>query len=165
MGSNNVDLVKKLLRAIDNTDVTELTYEEEGIKIKLCRGSGHPNSHAMMPSNPVVFPAPMVVSSNPVVITKVAEDLPQESPVTPNKYVTVTCPFVGTFYRSPAPNAPSFVKEGQEVRPGEVLCIVEAMKLMNEIECERHVRVAKILVENGSPVDFGQELFLLEPLS
>ncbi len=78
--------------------------------------------------------------------------------------VPVEAPMVGTFYRAPKPDAPPFVSEGDAVKEGQVLCIVEAMKLMNEIEAKVAGRIVKILVENGQPVEFGQSLFLLEPL-
>jgi acetyl-CoA carboxylase biotin carboxyl carrier protein len=76
----------------------------------------------------------------------------------------VTSPFVGTFYRTPAPDQPSFVEVGSVVKKGQVLCIIEAMKLMNEIEADVAGRVAEILVENGQPVEFGQTLFRIEPV-
>jgi acetyl-CoA carboxylase biotin carboxyl carrier protein len=78
--------------------------------------------------------------------------------------LTVEAPMVGTFYRSPKPDAPPFVVEGDLVKEGQVICIVEAMKLMNEIESKMAGRIAKIVVENGQPVEFGQPLFLVEPL-
>lgn len=78
--------------------------------------------------------------------------------------VPVEAPMVGTFYRAPKPDAPPFVSEGDVVKEGQVLCIVEAMKLMNEIEAKAAGRIVKILVDNGQPVEFGQSLFLMEPL-
>jgi acetyl-CoA carboxylase biotin carboxyl carrier protein len=86
-----------------------------------------------------------------------------EVPSTPKvNYHEVKSPIVGTFYRAPAPDAESYVEIGQEVNPGMVLCIVEAMKLMNEIECDVSGKVAKIMVENGTPVEYNQVLFLVE---
>ena len=81
----------------------------------------------------------------------------------PSDSVDVTCPFVGTFYRAPSPDAQAFVDVGSKIRPGQRLCIVEAMKLMNEIESEVKGRVVRILVENAQPVEYGQKLFLVEP--
>ena len=75
----------------------------------------------------------------------------------------ICSPMVGTFYRSPSPDSAPFVQVGDEVEPGQTLCIIEAMKLMNEIEAEQRGRIAKVLAENGQPVEFGQPLFLLEP--
>jgi acetyl-CoA carboxylase biotin carboxyl carrier protein len=87
---------------------------------------------------------------------------PAGSPV-PEKLVTITSPIVGTFYRAPSPDADPYVEEGDLVRKGQVLCIVEAMKLMNEIESEVDGRIYKILVESAKPVEYGQPLFLIEP--
>ena len=89
-----------------------------------------------------------------------------ESPEIENaRLLTVTSPIVGTFYRSPSPDADSYVEENDIVRKGQVLCIVEAMKLMNEIESEADGRVVKVLVESGTAVEYGQPLFLIDPIS
>lgn len=80
-----------------------------------------------------------------------------------DRYTKVLSPFVGTFYRSPSPEADSYVREGQVVKKGDVLCIVEAMKLMNEIECESNGKIISILAENGQPVEYGEPLFLIDP--
>jgi acetyl-CoA carboxylase biotin carboxyl carrier protein len=96
--------------------------------------------------------------------------LPQSQPIAEERVestahlVAVEAPMVGTFYRSPKPDAPPFVAEGDVVKEGQVLCIVEAMKLMNEIEAKVSGRIVKVVVENGQPVEFGQSLFLMEPL-
>jgi acetyl-CoA carboxylase biotin carboxyl carrier protein len=87
----------------------------------------------------------------------------ETGPAAPTDLVTVEAPMVGTFYRAAGPDAPPFVSEGDLVKEGQVLCIIEAMKLMNEIEAKAAGRVAKILVENGQPVEYGQALFLVEP--
>lgn len=81
-----------------------------------------------------------------------------------DRYVKVLSPFVGTFYRSPSPEADSYVSEGQVVKKGDVLCIIEAMKLMNEIECESNGKVVSVLAENGQPVEYGEPLFLIDPV-
>lgn len=81
-----------------------------------------------------------------------------------DRYVKVLSPFVGTFYRAPSPEADSYVKEGQHIKKGDVLCIVEAMKLMNEIESEVSGKVVSILAENGQPVEYGEPLFVIDPL-
>jgi len=80
------------------------------------------------------------------------------------RLITVTSPIVGTFYRSPSPDTPSFVEAGLRVKKGQVLCIIEAMKLMNEIESDTDGIVVKALIENGQPVEYGEPLFLIEPL-
>jgi acetyl-CoA carboxylase biotin carboxyl carrier protein len=86
-----------------------------------------------------------------------------EAPAAPSNLVTVEAPMVGTFYRAPGPDAAPFVNEGDLVKEGQALCIIEAMKLMNEIEAKVAGRIAKVLVENAQPVEYGQPLFLLDP--
>ena len=81
------------------------------------------------------------------------------------RLITITCPIVGTFYRAPSPDAPPFVDAGAKVRKGQVICIIEAMKLMNEIESELDGVIVRALVENGQPVEYGEPLFLIEPVA
>jgi len=111
------------------------------------------------PEMPAAAPLP-VGAAVPVPVTAVpAQPLEQAAA----GHVTIEAPMVGTFYRAPSPEADPYVKEGDTVKEGQVLCIIEAMKLMNEIESRVHGRIAKILVENGQPVEYGQPLFLVEP--
>ena len=108
-------------------------------------------------------PVPVVVAADPQpapVTTVTAEPAPTPADNTPKK--TINSPMVGTFYRSPAPGAKSFVEIGQSVKAGDTVCIIEAMKLMNEIEAECDGVIREVLVENGSPVEFGQPLFVVE---
>ncbi|HWO57905.1 MAG TPA: acetyl-CoA carboxylase biotin carboxyl carrier protein, partial [bacterium] len=107
--------------------------------------------------------APPVAS--PVAVAPAPAPVPAApAPVAPPSHlVEIKSPMVGTFYRSPAPDAPAFVEPGKIVKVGDVLCIIEAMKLMNEIEAEQSGKIVKILVENAQPVEFGQPLFLIDP--
>ena len=114
-------------------------------------------SHASAPA-PVAAPAPAPVAA-PAATGGDAVGKPGSN----GAYATVSSPFVGTFYRSPSPEAPSFVDVGQRVKKGQVLCIVEAMKLMNEIEAEAEGTISAILVENAQPVEYGQPLFKISP--
>jgi acetyl-CoA carboxylase biotin carboxyl carrier protein len=84
--------------------------------------------------------------------------------ISDDRYIKICSPFVGTFYRAPSPDSEPYVKEGQTIKKGDVLCIIEAMKLMNEIESEVSGKIVSILVENGQPVEFGEPLFLIDPL-
>ncbi len=143
-----LDKVKELLRALENTSVEEVEIETDGLKVraKFKREGG-------------------AVASVPVQETKTAEPVTPkdlEEPVS-EKYYVVEAPMVGTFYRAPAPGAEPFVKEGDFVEKGQTLCIIEALKVMNEIESEVSGIVRKILVENGQPVEYGQPLFYIEP--
>ena len=131
-------------------NLAELEVEGAGTRIRIVR------EHAPAASGPRVEAAPA--------ITVPLQQPTPESVESTAHLLTVEAPMVGTFYRSPKPDAPPFVTEGDEVKEGQVICIVEAMKLMNEIEARVAGRIAKVVVENGQPVEFGQALFLVEPL-
>lgn len=141
-----MDDLKELITLLKDTDIAELQIEKDGMKIKIRR-------HAII--------SPLEVQQKhikPIEVTKETEEEVQ-------RLVTVTSPIVGTFYRSPSPDAPPFVDVGTKVKKGQVLCIIEAMKLMNEIESDVEGVVVRILVENGQPVEYGEPLFLIEPVS
>ncbi|HMK44209.1 MAG TPA: acetyl-CoA carboxylase biotin carboxyl carrier protein [Dissulfurispiraceae bacterium] len=142
-----LDEIKGLMELLKETDVTEIQIEKEGIKLKIRRGayalSSVPTAH--LPATPAGA-APVVAE-----------------PVCPVHHATIASPIVGTFYRAASPESSAFVEVGSKVKKGQVLCIIEAMKLMNEIESDVEGVVAKILVDNGSPVEYGQPLFLIEP--
>ena len=145
--------LKALLRLMEGNDVEELEVEEAGRRVRIRR---RPAPGRVPPS--AMIPAPSASTSGAVTA----------SPLTPTAaeaagLIPVQSPMVGTFYRAPAPGAEPYVKEGDLVQKGTVICIIEAMKLMNEIEAEVKGRIARILVENGQPVEFGQTLFLVEP--
>ena len=146
-------LLKKLVRIVEQSGVNEIEVEEEGLRVRISRGqhAGVP----MMPQMPVQqhAAAPAAASAPP----------PTAAPAAPEKkYHEIKSPIVGTFYRSPAPDADSYVEVGHEVQAKSVLCIIEAMKLMNEIESDVAGKVVKILVENGQPVEYNQPLFLID---
>lgn len=134
--------LKSLLKLMEGSDLEELELEEEGRRIRLRRRGTTTVVAAPAPAAPAGAAAPR-------------EDAGGLTPI--------ASPMVGTFYRAPAPGAPPYVAEGDTISKGAVVCIVEAMKLMNEIESEVTGRIAKILVENGQPVEFGQTLFLVAP--
>lgn len=140
--------LKALLRLMEGNDVEELEVEEGGRRVRIRRRSGD------------VTPAVLVRSGQPG--AKVAAG-PVGAATETAGLVPIESPMVGTFYRAPAPGADPYVKEGDLIQKGTVVCIVEAMKLMNEIESEVGGRIVKIVVENGKPVEFGQALFLVEP--
>jgi acetyl-CoA carboxylase biotin carboxyl carrier protein len=147
--------LRELMRSLKQFDVTELEIEKDGERVYLRRGAdaslvpGTLVSAQSMPSTPPpALPAPVATAG--AASASAAND--------PN-LVSITSPFVGTFYRSPSPDAASFVEVGSEIRPGLVLCIVEAMKLMNEIEAEISGTIVEVLVENGKPVEYGDALF------
>ena len=150
--------VKKVIRLLENSDVDEVEIEEEGKKIRVARHRTNSVQY-QVPSIPQFVQQPPVVSTSPPIESKQVEEIPQQPKIS---YHEVKSPIVGTFYRAPAPDAEPYVEPGQDVAPGTVLCIVEAMKLMNEIECDVTGKIAKVMVENGTPVEYNQVLFLVE---
>ncbi|MBE0425825.1 MAG: acetyl-CoA carboxylase biotin carboxyl carrier protein [Nitrospirae bacterium] len=139
--------LKELIELLKETDVTELQIEKDGTKVKIKR-------EKILSSIEIPVHKPSVIQEKASVET---EDETQ-------RLVTITSPIVGTFYRAPSPEANPFVEVGATVIKGQVLCIVEAMKLMNEIESDVDGIIVKILVENGQPVEYGEPLFLIEPV-
>jgi acetyl-CoA carboxylase biotin carboxyl carrier protein len=136
--------LKELIELLKGTDITEIQVEKEGTRVKIKREK--------------FFQSVEIAQKTPAV-QEVAREAEEET----QRLITVTSPIVGTFYRSPSPEAAVFVETGLKVRKGQVLCIIEAMKLMNEIESEVDGVLVKALVENGQPVEYGEPLFLIEP--
>lgn len=151
-----MDLVflKKLMKMFDDSTLSELEVANEGTTVKLRRIIGGAPAVVSMQPQTMAAPAPAVAAP-------VAAPAPAAAPASTNK--TVLSPIVGTFYRAPAPDADAFVKVGDHVSVGQTLCIVEAMKLMNEIESDVSGTVVRILVENQNPVEYNQPLFEIKP--
>ena len=146
--------LKALFRLMEGNDVEELELEEGGKRVRIRRRSPEAAAHR----------GQVVSTAHPPVQTAAATPLlPGPGGAEAAGLIPVESPMVGTFYRAPAPGAEPYVKEGDLIHKGTVLCIIEAMKLMNEIEAEVSGRIVKIPIENGQPVEFGQALFLLEP--
>lgn len=141
--------LKELMGLLKETDVTELQIEKEGVKVKIKREKFFGHLEVQQP-----------VMSDKREVKK--EEEPEAE--TEGRLFTVTSPIVGTFYRTPSPDSAPFVEVGTRVKKGQVLCIIEAMKLMNEIESEIDGVVVRALVENSSPVEYGEPLFLIEPI-
>ncbi|MCK4333180.1 acetyl-CoA carboxylase biotin carboxyl carrier protein [candidate division WOR-3 bacterium] len=145
--------VEKLIKLVEESNVAEVEVQfNRRQKIRVSKVAGQP-------ATPVTYLSGVPASSTPAA----AEETKETKPSRPSNIVAIKSPMVGTFYRASAPDAPPYVEVGDTVKPGTVVCIVEAMKLMNEIESEVSGRVAEILVENETPVEYGQELFLIEP--
>lgn len=158
----DVQQILELMKGLKQYDVNELEIENEGERILLRRGGEIQTvmAPAMLPSTPPMSAAPSMAAPS-LTHVPAANTIPVSESVEasdPN-VVEITSPFVGTFYRSPTPDAPPFVEPGSEIRVGNVLCIVEAMKLMNEIESELQGTILDVLVENGKPVEYGDPLF------
>ncbi len=153
----DLNLVRKLVKIVDTTGITDLEIEEDGLRIKVAK---------KIRNNQVNSQPQMVVQAESVSATAavIGEKAPAEKGEEPTGNVhEINSPIVGTFYRAPAPDADPYVQVGDSVSPGTVLCVVEAMKLMNEIESDVSGKVVKILVENGNPVEYNQPLFFIEP--
>lgn len=148
----NLKEIREIINLMNEHDLSEIELEREGTKVKIKKTQGEVME--------VVRRQPPDYSIETQVVAKSGE----EKPVGNSGRKEIKSPMVGTFYRSPSPEAPSFVEIGQTVEVGQVVCIVEAMKLMNEIKSEVRGRVAEIHIENAQAVEFGQTLFSVEPL-
>ncbi len=153
-----VEEIKRLVELVENSQIDELEVRRWWTTVRISktvRGNGRVHSAS--------GPAPVVVEEQRG--RQAAEAAPPESGGSAQEegLVPIVSPMVGTFYRAPAPDAPPFVEVGSRVRPGTVVCIVEAMKLMNEIESEVSGTIVEVLVENGQPVEFNQPLFMVKP--
>jgi acetyl-CoA carboxylase biotin carboxyl carrier protein len=152
--------IKEILKLLEEQSITEFELEQEGVKLRICRQA--PSNHAS-PAAPEPEPAPRVSvtrPAGPVPVAAPAPSAPVAVAAAENETI-VKSPIVGTFYRSPDPNSPSFVSVGDRVKVGQVLCIIEAMKLMNEIEAELAGEVLRVHPENGQPVQYGDPLFTI----
>ena len=159
----DIQTIKELLRVLKRSDVTEFEWEHKNHRVSIRRGARpsevQPAVVSMMAAPQAVAPvAPAAAPAAPAAAAPAAPT-PAEEPGE-----LLTSPIVGTFYSAPSPESPAFVKEGQIVEKGQTLCIVEAMKLMNEIEADFKGRILKVLIENAQPVEYGEPLFRIERL-
>jgi acetyl-CoA carboxylase biotin carboxyl carrier protein len=151
--------VKKLIELLEESGVSEIEIKEGEESVRISR---HPTGTVHAYAAPMGYaPAPSGApgGAGPAAALAAPGTPP---PPTHSPDQAVTAPMVGTFYSAPAPGAKAFVDLGSEVKPGDVLCIIEAMKMMNQIECDKPGRVVSVLVKNGDPVEFGQTLFVIE---
>ncbi|HEX4803054.1 MAG TPA: acetyl-CoA carboxylase biotin carboxyl carrier protein [Myxococcaceae bacterium] len=153
----DVEALRQIIELLENSDVTQLSLRRGEESLTIRRGQ----AATIVQAVPAIAATSRAEAAN---VERAARPAQPPAPVEKPGQL-VTSPFVGTFYRTPGPDQPPFVELGASVRKGQVLCIVEAMKLMNEIEAEAGGTIAEIFVENGEPVDFGQSLFRIEPPS
>ena len=159
----DIDFIERLLKAFDDSGADSLEIERGGTRVSLAK-------------TPPAVAASVAVAAAPVAAAPVAAVAPVPTPddtqgepgaagsaLPPSDLLEITSPMVGTFYLAPSPDAPAYVDIGTRVSPGDTLCIIEAMKLMNELESEVDGTIRKICVENGQPVEFGQVLFRADP--
>jgi acetyl-CoA carboxylase biotin carboxyl carrier protein len=154
--------IKSIIRIVTESDITEFELESGGEKIRIQRGK---------PLDTLQYVPQQRIAYEQTAASPQVQPLPEVAPPvtvqpTPGsgKTQNITSPIVGTLYRAPAPDAPPYVEAGQTVEKGQVLCIVEAMKLMNEIEAEFRCKIVRICKENAQPVEYGETLFIVEPL-
>ncbi len=152
----DINEIKKLIKVFENAKIAELSIQEGNLKIKISKNGANNAGSAVYQNLPIQMPAVSSVQHEPVLETPPIEKKEEDN------LHTINSPIVGTFYRAPGPDADSYVQVGDSVAPGSVLCIVEAMKLMNEIECDVSGKIVQILVEDGTPVEFSQPLFKVE---
>ena len=146
--------VKKLIELLEESNIDEIEIKEGEESVRISRNSAHAMVSA--PAQPAYAPPPVATAPAPVA-APAPEPVPAAAPATSGH--VVKSPMVGTFYRAPSPTSPSFAEVGQTVKVGDVICIVEAMKMMNQIEADKAGTIEAILVENGEPVEFDQPLF------
>lgn len=156
--------IQELIKMINKSNIGEVSIEEKGFKLTIKQKEEPAQNviaapmHAPMPA----YAPPAAATPQPAASTPSAPATKAAEPAADN-LITIKSPMIGTFYRSPAPGKPVFVEVGSEIAPGKVVCIIEAMKLFNEIESEVSGKIVKILVDDASPVEYDQPLFLVEP--
>lgn len=180
-GALNLEEVKEVIKLIVDNNISEFDIEKGGMRLRIKRGEGKSIEYIPVAASPVVASQPQaivtpiavqpVVDTGAVSVSQVptlqGAPLPDAAKVEEediSKYHTVKSPMVGTFYRSPTPDAAPYVEIGDIVNENTVLCIIEAMKLMNEIKSDIRGKIHKILVKNNQPVEYGQPMLLIEPL-
>lgn len=156
--------IENLIKFVQKSGVSEVSIEQKDFKITI-KTQG--NTIAVPAQQIVHMPTPMPVAAAPSPAASAAPapvvQPAAEKVADSGKLVTVKSPMIGTFYRSSSPDKPPFVTVGDEVKPGKMICVIEAMKLFNEIECEVSGKIVKVLVDNASPVEYDQPLFLVDP--
>lgn len=161
----NLKEIKELVQFLKEEDITEFELERGDVKIRIRRGtsdSTQPSADRIIAVHPAPVPQMHVPGAAAIASPVTAQPATEAARAEEGLHI-VRSPIVGTYYESPSPGAPPFVKPGDSVEAGQVLCIVEAMKLMNEIEADVSGEIVKCMVKNGQPIEYGQELFAIRP--
>ena len=155
--------IQNLIKFVAKSGANEVKLEMGDVKITIRTGESHKGETTIVQQIPVSAPAAQapVVSQPAEPVTDAPESYSEGSD--DSKYITIKSPIIGTFYRKPSPDKPVFVEVGQSIKQGDVLCVIEAMKLFNEIESEVSGKIVKVLVDDASPVEFDQPLYLVDP--
>jgi len=151
--------IQNLIKFVARSGASEVSLEMEDVKITIKTSD---SSTPIVVQEPIVVPQQQVITSAPST-PQVVDSTPEPSSEEDSKFITIKSPIIGTFYRKPSPDKPSFVEVGDVISEGSVLCVIEAMKLFNDIESEVSGKIVKILVDDTSPVEFDQPLFLVDP--
>lgn len=166
--TNHMDIkeIQSLIKFVAKSGASEVKLEMEDVKITIKTGASKTETTIVQaaPVTPVPQAVPAVpMASAPVATPKANADHSETDKEDSSKYITIKSPIIGTFYRKPSPDKPNFVEVGSEIKQGDTVCIIEAMKLFNEIEAEVSGKIVKILADDSSPVEFDQPLFLVDP--
>ena len=157
----NLKDIQNLIKFVAKSGATEVKLEMDDVKITIRTGD---SVKTVVQQVPAVTQMPQIAHPQSVIASNETTNVPTETPPKDDsKYITIKSPIIGTFYRKPSPDKPLFVEVGQTIAEGDVLCVIEAMKLFNEIESEVSGKIVKILVDDSSPVEFDQPLFLVDP--
>ena len=156
----DIKQIQELIKFVSRSGVNEVAIEQKDFKITIKTNQAPTVINTTVPAPPAAAVLPAAAAAPPAAIETKAVAPAQDT----SKYITIKSPMIGTFYRSSSPDKPSFANVGDEVSVGKVICIIEAMKLFNEIESEVSGNIVKVLVDNASPVEYDQPLFLVEPM-
>ncbi|TKK69779.1 acetyl-CoA carboxylase biotin carboxyl carrier protein [Ilyomonas limi] len=159
--------IQELIKIVNRSNIGELCIEQNDFKITIKQKEEHQVQTIVAAPQPMAIPQQQTIVPAPMPPTPTSMDAAaaadQPASTKTDNYITIKSPMIGTFYRRPSPDKPIFAEIGDEITPGKVVCIIEAMKLFNEIESEVSGKIVKILVEDASPVEYDQPLFLVEP--
>lgn len=157
--------IQSLIKFVAKSGASEVKLEMEDIKITIRTGSDSGSGETTIVQQIPIAQAPAPVAPAPVPVAETSVPAKEQAAAESDdsKYITIKSPIIGTFYRKPSPDKPVFVEVGSTISPGDVLCVIEAMKLFNDIESEVSGKIVKVLVDDSSPVEFDQPLFLVDP--
>ena len=157
--------IQELIKLINKSNIGEVSIEEKGFKLTIKQKEEAAQTVIASPQSfPQTFQAPIAAPQAPAAAPATASDKSRATDSTTDNLITIKSPMIGTFYRSASPGKPAFVEVGDEITTGKVVCIIEAMKLFNEIESEVKGRIVKVLADDASPVEYDQPLFLVDPM-
>ncbi len=159
----NITQIQDLIKFVAKSGVSEVEIEQKDFKITIKTAASKKEVQVIAAAPPAYAPAPIAAPAPATAPAPAAPAAPAAAPAAESKYITIKAPMIGTFYRSSGPGKPLFVNVGDEIKPGKAICIIEAMKLFNEIESEVSGKIVKVLVDDAKPVEYDQPLFLVDP--